>query len=242
MYKSVFKAAGGSRRTLWIQFSHYFCILGKKSQQTLSSGWTHRKQHIYLTFLLPCLSEIILRFTDWQKSKFAARNETHEYWLDSFLPISGQLIFWRSILMMQMNRIKFTCGETRTLSQFEFFFTENHCSCADQCTCVFMRSRAARLMRRRAVGPTADPDAEEHNKTCCVDTAGRQRESALTGGPRPALSSFFTISCLQEIFSYFSWHYQLVPAFLTWLFFFFFFSHYVDMIDDYLSQNKDTMF
>lgn len=36
---------------------------------------------------------------------------THEYWLDSFLPISGQLIFWRSIRMMQMNRIKLICRE-----------------------------------------------------------------------------------------------------------------------------------
>lgn len=36
---------------------------------------------------------------------------THEYWLDSFLPMSGQLIFWRSIRMMQMNRIKLICRE-----------------------------------------------------------------------------------------------------------------------------------
>lgn len=42
------------------------------------------------------------------KKKF---NYTHEYWLESFLPISGQFIFWRSIRMMQMKRIKFICGE-----------------------------------------------------------------------------------------------------------------------------------
>lgn len=41
-----------------------------------------------------------------------AWNFTHEYWLDSFLPMSGQLIFWRSIRMMQMKRMKFICGET----------------------------------------------------------------------------------------------------------------------------------
>lgn len=86
-------------------------------------------------------------------------------------------------------------------------------------------------MRRRAVGPTADPDVKEHNQTRCVDTAGRQRESA-DGAPRPVLRLFFTVS-------YFPWHYQLAPAFISPLFFFFF-SHYLDMIDNYWSQNKDT--
>jgi len=35
--------------------------------------------------------------------------DTYEYWFDSFLPMSGQLIFCRSIRMIQMNRIKFIC-------------------------------------------------------------------------------------------------------------------------------------
>lgn len=46
-----------------------------------------------------------------------------------------------------------------------------------------MREAELQVMRRRAVGPTADPDVEEHNKTCWADAAGRQRESALMEDP-----------------------------------------------------------
>lgn len=37
-------------------------------------------------------------------------------------------------------------------------------------------------MRRKAVGPMADPDPGEHNKSRCVDTAGRGQAPAVMEG------------------------------------------------------------
>lgn len=62
--------------------------------------------------------------TSSMKKKF---NYTHEYWLESFLPISGQFIFWRSIRMMQMKRIKFICGEYITKVMWEKHWGISHC-------------------------------------------------------------------------------------------------------------------
>lgn len=75
------------------------------------------------------------------------------------------------------------------------------------------------LMRRRAVPAMADPDVEEHNKTCCVDTAGHQQESVLTGGGRPVLSSF----AQSPVYKRFSRIFLTLSACSS-------FSHYFDMI------------
>lgn len=84
---------------------HYTFILVSSSLVYLRSF--HVSQTVKLNAKWRLVSSLL---TD----QFGARNGTHEYWLDSFLPISGQLIFCRRILMMQMNRMKFICGETRT--------------------------------------------------------------------------------------------------------------------------------
>lgn len=65
-----------------------------------------------------------IKQTSSMKKKF---NYTHEYWLESFLPISGQFIFWRSIRMMQMKRIKFICGEYITRVMWEKHWGISHC-------------------------------------------------------------------------------------------------------------------
>lgn len=93
----------------------------KFSAPVLPTGVVHLSQ-----FSFPCLSAIISALTRCElnlknSDKFSSEDltsenvYTHEYWLDSFLPMSGQLIFWRSILMMQIKRIKFTCGENEDI-------------------------------------------------------------------------------------------------------------------------------
>lgn len=53
--------------------------------------------------------------------------DTHEYWLESFLPISGQFIFWRSIRIIQMKRMKFICGGCITRVMWEKYWGIWHC-------------------------------------------------------------------------------------------------------------------
>lgn len=53
----------------------------------------------------------------WSRCWHFALN-TYEYWLDSFLPMSGQFIFCRKIRMIQMKRKKFTCHESSRLVNF----------------------------------------------------------------------------------------------------------------------------
>lgn len=58
-----------------------------------------------------------LQPTLWSRCWHFALN-TYEYWLDSFLPMSGQFIFCRKIRMIQMKRKKFTCHESSRLVNF----------------------------------------------------------------------------------------------------------------------------
>ncbi len=68
------------------------------------------------------------------KNLFEWGSNTYEYWFDSFLPMSGQLIFCRSIRMIQMKRIKFICCWRQTTKKRVFLFQRVLCHDSAQMT------------------------------------------------------------------------------------------------------------
>lgn len=190
-----FKAAGGRCP------EQKFPLNSRKEKQRETKLWWYTRVGTH-TFILVSSSLVYLRSfhvsqtvklnEKWSfvssllTDQFGARNGTHEYWLDSFLPMSGQLIFCRRILMMQMNRMKFICGETRT----EFGLereprAEPTPSSATRSTgarrvrwgikrslCIQERRLADEMRSGRLI-----PDVGEHNRTRCVGVGG-------DGGPQ----------------------------------------------------------